>query len=114
MVSGSAALRHREPLGLIHYKEASKRARHDDFRASLELVKVIRPLLHHLAPLRQMRSAVVGAPVRVTAGVSKLVLDVIRGDVLCYQPRCRLLRRLSTSISPRIRLCFFAALHRFN
>ena len=42
-----------------------------------QTIQVIRPSLHHLAALRQMRSAVVGAAVRVAYCVRELVLDVI-------------------------------------
>src|SRR5262245_5604738 len=48
-----------------------------DFRASLELVQIIRPLLHHLASFRKVRCAVVCASVGVAHGVGKLVFNVI-------------------------------------
>src|SRR3569833_1835724 len=44
----------------------------------LQLIKVVCPLLHHLASLGKVRRAVVGAPVRVFHRVEKLVFDVIR------------------------------------
>jgi transposase len=40
-------------------------------------IQIIRPSLHHLAPLGQMRGAVVGAAVRIAYCMRKLVLDVI-------------------------------------
>ena len=45
----------------------------DDFCPCLELVEVIRPLLHHLAPFGQVRCAVVGAPVRIADGVGNFM-----------------------------------------
>src|SRR3569833_1671727 len=44
----------------------------------LQLIKVVCPLLHHLASLGKVRRAVVGAPVRVFHRVGLLVFEVIR------------------------------------
>ena len=42
-------------------------------RPCLELVQIVRPLLHHLETLYKVRSAVVCAPVRIAHGMGKLV-----------------------------------------
>ena len=52
----------------------------DHFRPGLQLVQIIRPLLHHLPALGQMGRAVVGAPVRVAHGMGELVFDEIGAD----------------------------------
>ena len=49
----------------------------DHFRVGLELVEVVRLLLHPLAPQGLLVGAVVGAPVRITDGVGELVLDEV-------------------------------------
>ena len=49
----------------------------DDFGPGLDLVEIVRPLLHHLPPLGKMRRPVVGSSIWITHGVSKLVLDVV-------------------------------------
>lgn len=45
----------------------------NNFCTSLELVEVIRPLLHHLAPFGQVRCAVVRASVRIAHGVGNFM-----------------------------------------
>jgi hypothetical protein len=44
---------------------------------SPDRVKIIRPLLHHLASGRQMRGAVILVPIRIAHRVRKLVLDIV-------------------------------------
>ena len=41
----------------------------------LKVVQVIGPLLHHLAPLRQMHGPVIGTPQGITHSMCKLMLD---------------------------------------
>ncbi len=43
----------------------------------LKVVEVIRPILHHLAPLRQVGSAIVGVAERVAHRVDKLMFDEV-------------------------------------
>ena len=52
----------------------------DDFSPSFQLVEIVRPLLHHLPPLGQMRRSVVGASVGIPYGVSQLMFDQIGTD----------------------------------
>ena len=62
----------------------------DHLAAGRELIQVVRPRLHHLATLRQVRGAVVGAPVRIAHGMGQLVLDQVRAeaeDFIQYRPR---------------------------
>jgi hypothetical protein len=51
------------------------------FPTTLQLIQIIRPLLHHLPALREILSAVVSGPVRVFDGMGKLVLNEIRADL---------------------------------
>ena len=41
----------------------------DDICTSLQLVQIIRPLLHHFFAFRQVRRAVVGASIRIAHGM---------------------------------------------
>ena len=52
----------------------------DHFCACLQFVQIVRPLLHHLSALGQMRCAVVGATIRIAHSMGELVFDVIRSD----------------------------------
>jgi hypothetical protein len=47
------------------------------YRASLQAVQVISPLLHHLMAFGQVGSAVIGASVGVSNGMGELVFDKI-------------------------------------
>lgn len=42
----------------------------NDIRRILQLVQIIRPLLHHLPPFRKVRCSVISAPVRVSYRMS--------------------------------------------
>lgn len=49
----------------------------DGLCARFQLVKVVRPFLHHTAPFGQVSGAVVGPPVGIAYRMGELVLDVI-------------------------------------
>ena len=48
------------------------------FRAGFQRVQIIRPSLHHLAPLRQVLCEIVGRAHGVALGVGELALDGLK------------------------------------
>lgn len=53
----------------------------DYLGAGLELVEIIRPLLHHLAAFLDELGTVIGSPERIRHAVRELVLDNLGLDV---------------------------------
>jgi hypothetical protein len=47
----------------------------------LQLIQIIRPLLHHLPALWQILNAVVSGPIRVLDDMGKLVLNEVRAEL---------------------------------
>ena len=67
----------------FHFNSVSKKVYH--FRPALQPIQIIRPSLHHLAPLRQVLSEVVGRAHGVALGVRELALDSLMVPALFVQ-----------------------------